>query len=362
MDFADEVRQLAGNVSVYKDSIQTEEATKISIVMPLLKILGYNIFDPTEVIPEFTADVGIKKGEKVDYALVLGGRPIILIEVKCLGTALNPHTSQLFRYFSTEIETKFGVLTDGLTYQFYSDLDQKNVMDTKPFLSLTLSSEIRDSEISELKKFHKDTFDPDKISSTAVQLKYSGEIRKYLKIQLENPEEDFLRFFIRKVHSGNVTAKVIEAFGPVVGDAFRKVINEMVGDRLKDAIEGVKQAETEEVEIDVEPSDGIITTEEEIEAFHIIRAIMSKHTHPENIVYKDTKSYFSINFQGNTWKWLCRLKLTTNQKSIMFRGQESETGWRQLDSLTDLYGLEDEFGEALKIVSGEKRSDEKDNL
>ena len=351
MDFADEVRQLANSLLAFVDNIQTEEATKISLVMPLLKTMGYNIFDPTEVVPEFTADVGIKKGEKVDYALMLHGKPIILIEVKCLGTVLNPHTSQLFRYFGTEIETKFGILTDGLTYQFYSDLDQKNVMDTKPFLSLKISPEIRDSELAELKKFHKDAFDPEKISSTAVQLKYRGEIRKYLKSQLDAPEEDFLRFFIRKVHSGNVTAKAIEAFGPVVEDAFKRVINEMVSDRLKDAIEGVKQAESEVAEIEVEPDDGIVTTEEEVESFHIIRAIMSRHIPAEEIVYKDTKSYFSINYQGNTWKWLCRLKLTPNQKSIALRTPAGDTGWRQLESLTDLYGMEKEFVEALNAVT-----------
>ena len=172
MDFTEEVRKLASSFTSFIENIKTEEATKISLVMPLLKAMGYNIFDPTEVIPEFTADVGIKKGEKVDYALMLNGKPIILIEVKCIGTTLDPCASQLFRYFSTEIETKFGILTDGITYQFYSDLDQKNVMDGKPFLSLQITPDIRDSEIAELKKFHKEAFDPEKniINGSSIEI------------------------------------------------------------------------------------------------------------------------------------------------------------------------------------------------
>ena len=176
-------------------------------------------------------------------------------------------------------------------------------------------------------------------------------MRRYLKEQLESPEEDFLKFFIRKVHSGKMTAKVMEVFGSVVQDAFQKVITEMVSDKLTNAIEGVKQAESIEVEPESEIDDGIVTTDEEIEAYHIIRAIMTKHIPAGDVVYKDTKSYFSINYQGNSWKWLCRLKLTHNQKSIAFRDAEGEIIWKQFNSLFDLYGMEQELLDALSVVA-----------
>ncbi len=78
MDFIDRIRDLSTRIPKQLEHIQTEEATKNALIMPFISALGYNVFDPTEVVPEFTADVGIKKGEKVDYAIHLDGKPIML--------------------------------------------------------------------------------------------------------------------------------------------------------------------------------------------------------------------------------------------------------------------------------------------
>lgn len=121
MDFIDQVKQFAKRVEGMKDTIQTEEATKTSIIMPFFSLLGYDVFNPNEFIPEFTADVGIKKGEKVDYAILSDGSPVILIECKWIGEPLEKHDSQLFRYFGTS-KAKFAILTNGLIYRFYTDL------------------------------------------------------------------------------------------------------------------------------------------------------------------------------------------------------------------------------------------------
>ncbi len=102
MDFIDEVKQFAGRIAKMKDSIQTEEATKTSMIMPFFRLLGYDVFNPLEFVPEYTADVGIKKGEKVDYAIMNeDGKPLILIEAKWCGENLDKHASQLFCYFAT---------------------------------------------------------------------------------------------------------------------------------------------------------------------------------------------------------------------------------------------------------------------
>jgi len=74
MDFIEQLQSLATKTNKLCSVLQTEEATKNALIMPFINILGYDIFDPTEVIPEFIADIGIKKGEKVDYAIVKDGK------------------------------------------------------------------------------------------------------------------------------------------------------------------------------------------------------------------------------------------------------------------------------------------------
>jgi hypothetical protein len=118
MDLIDQLRALATRVAAAKDMIQTEEATKNAMIMPFIQLLGYNVFDPMEVTPELVADVGTKKGEKVDYAVLRDGKPIMLFECKKSGADLHiNHASQLFRYFHVT-EARFGVLTNGLAYKF----------------------------------------------------------------------------------------------------------------------------------------------------------------------------------------------------------------------------------------------------
>lgn len=193
MDFNDEIRQFAKRVERLLPQIKTEEATKTSLIMPFLKILGYDVFDPFEVHPEFIADIGIKKGEKVDYAILREGIPVILIECKHHADLLEPHNSQLFRYFHTT-EAKFSLLTNGLEYRFYTDLMIPNKMDEKPFFEFRIT-EMRDNEIAELRKFHKNVFDLDNISSTASELKYLNELRTLITSEMQNPTEDFVRYF-----------------------------------------------------------------------------------------------------------------------------------------------------------------------
>jgi hypothetical protein len=245
MDFAEQVRELIALLDKNKDHVFTEEATKHSMVMPFLKVLGYNIFDPTEVIPEFTADIGVKKGEKVDYAIAFDKLPIILIEVKPARTLLQSKImTQLLRYFGVT-KSKFAILTNGIQYQFFSDFDEKNIMDTIPFLTVDLVPSIRDSEIAELRKFHKNHFDADKILSSAIELKYTGELKRYFKQQVKEPDEEFLRFFIKKTSfKGVITKQQFERLSPVVATAFKQYVNEAVSDTLKGALEEAKKAET----------------------------------------------------------------------------------------------------------------------
>jgi len=148
MDFKDQIKILGERVAKLKDQIQTEEATKHSFVMPFIQTLGYDVFNPTEVVPEYISDIGTKKGEKIDYAILKDGVPAILIECKHWAQDLVIHNNQILRYFNVS-KAKFGVLTNGINYKFYSDLEEPNKMDEKPFLEFNIC-EMKDNQVEEL--------------------------------------------------------------------------------------------------------------------------------------------------------------------------------------------------------------------
>lgn len=235
MDFIDQIRQESKRVESLKDTIQTEEATKTSIIMPFFaNIMGYDVFNPMEFTPEYTADVGIKKGEKVDYAVMSQGNPIILIEAKWIGEKLDKHDSQLFRYFGTTT-AKFAILTNGLIYKFYTDLDEPNKMDDSPFLEINML-DLKEAQIAELKKFHKSTFDVDEIITVASELKYSNDFKQTFASELQNPSDEMVKLFITSIYKGVKTQGVIEKFRPIVKKSLNQFISEMMNDRIKNAL------------------------------------------------------------------------------------------------------------------------------
>ena len=226
MDFIGNIKKLAEKALSQKDLLYTEEATKIALIMPFIQELGYNVFDPQEVRPEYTAGIGTKKGEKVDYAIFRDDSPAILFECKALGVALDSsHRNQLFRYFSAIIKVRFGVLTNGLMYQFYTDLDHKNRMDEKPFLKFDLSN-IQEPLVEELQKFTKANFNADTIISRAEDLKYTREIKHLLAEEYNAPTKEFVRFCMDRVDGGSKTKKRVEQFTGFAKRAFREFVYE----------------------------------------------------------------------------------------------------------------------------------------
>lgn len=210
MDFKDNIKQLSERVIKLKDSIQTEEATKNAFIMPFINALGYDVFNPLEVVPEMTCDIAMKKGEKIDYAIMKDGEPILLIECKHWAQDLKLHDNQLMRYFNVS-KAKFGLLTNGIIYRFYTDLLEPNKMDDKPFLEVDIT-DIKDSQIEEIKKFHKSYFDVDNILSSASELKYMGELKAVLAREFSNPSPEFVKYISKQVYDGVMTAKLLEQF------------------------------------------------------------------------------------------------------------------------------------------------------
>lgn len=339
----EKIKSFVERVISMKDSISTEEATKTSLIMPFFAMLGYDIFNPMEFVPEFTADVGIKKGEKVDYAIILNNEPMILIEAKSVSEKLEKHDSQLFRYFGTT-KSKFAILTNGIIYNFYTDLEEPNKMDSTPFLSVDLLN-LRDSDIAELKKFEKNTFDVTNILNTASDLKYCGLIKQFLKDQFTSPSDDFIKLILSAdIYEGRFTQNVIDRFKPIVKKSLTQYINDLVNDKIKNAL-NIEDAKLPEGEIiaevaESEETDGINTTEEELQAYYIVKSILCDTIELSRISWKDTISYFSIIIDNKVTKWICRIYFKENVKYVIIPS-ESENIKYILDNAEDLYKLSD---------------------
>ncbi len=308
--------KIDGIVKTFNDNssqIKTEEATKNALIMPFIAALGYDVFNPVEVVPEFTADVGTKKNEKVDYAIKKEEKIIILIECKSVNTDLGKqHASQLYRYFSVT-ESRFAILTNGLIYQFYSDIETPNKMDSKPFFTFSLL-DFKKHDIVELQKFTKDAFALDKILTTASSLKYTNAVKSILEKELTEPSEEFVRFFAKKVFEGSLTKQVLDKFTNIVKQARKQFINEKIDDRFKSVISNEEQEPL--LENNVVVDNGIDTTDEEIEGYNIIKAILRSTVDVKRVVMRDSKSYCGILLDDNNRKPLCRLHFNYSQKYI----------------------------------------------
>lgn len=349
MGFNEDLLQLSERIHSITGNIATEEATKMSMIVPFFQLLGYDVFNPNEFCPEYTADVGIKKGEKVDYAIIQNGEPIILIECKWCGDALDKHGSQLFRYFGTT-PAKFGILTNGLIYKFYTDLDESNKMDLTPFLEIDIS-ELKENHINELKKFCKSNFDKEKIFSTASELKYSNLIKEVLKTELDNPSDDFTKFLLTNIYDGQKNQKIIDKFKPIVKKSFSSFINEIMNQKISSALktENIK----EEPVLEEVQDNKINTTQDEIESFYIVRGLLAEIIDVKDIAHRDTESYFGILYQDNNRKPICRMSLESKKKQIHIPNADKTFVRYPLESLNDIYKYKKELIATVKRYIGE---------
>jgi len=350
-DFQEKLKVLSKRTDSIKDNILTEEATKTSLVMPFFQILGYDIFNPAEFTPEFIADVGIKKGEKVDYAIMSNNAPVILIEAKSVNETLQKHDSQLFRYFGTTA-AKFAILTNGIIYRFYTDLEEKNKMDTSPFFEFNLL-ELKDSAIQELSKFRKDSFDLEKIFNTASELKYLGKIKSFLNQQSEIPSEEFVKFLVSQVYDGIKTKNTIEKFEPIVKKGFKQFINELVNEKLNAALKTTVEEDRQEIinteiaatiESDEVKEPLVSTTEEEIQGYAIVKVILAEILDPDRVYYRDNQSYFNVLIDNSIRKWVVRLYLETSKKYIEFNDDDKTRV--PIEKTTDIIA----YSERIKLI------------
>ncbi|MCP3750788.1 type I restriction endonuclease [Pseudomonas sp. SBB6] len=351
MEFVERLNVMSAKVKQLASTIQTEEATKTAFVMPFIHtVLGYDVFDPSEVVPEYVCDIGTKKGEKIDYAILKGGEIQILIETKKVGEPLNiNHASQLFRYFHVTT-ARISILTNGRLYKFFTDLDAPNKMDEKPFLEIDLL-DIDEHVIPELQKLTKSAFDVDSIINAAGELKYVGQIKREMSTQFSNPDDDFVRFFASRIYDGAITQKVREQFSLLTRKAASQFINDQINDRLKSAISGVPYPTPAENVINETQADSIeaaedrvLTTMEELEGFHIVKAIVRTVVDAKRIAHRDTQSYFGILLDDNNRKPIARLHFNRSQKYLGIFDKDKNETRHPINSLDEIY----EFSSSLK--------------
>lgn len=367
MDFKDTVLQLAERIVKQKDAITTEEGTKNAFIMPMLIALGYDVFNPEEVVPELDCDLIKKKGEKIDYAIIKDNQPILLIECKHCKQDLNLHDTQLQKYFVAS-NSRFGVLTNGIEYRFYTDLDKSNIMDEKPFLVVNML-DLSDIDIEQLKKFHKSYYSESEILGTAQELKYMTEIKKIINHDFNSPSAEYVRFIAKQVYDGQVNANVINQFAPIVKRAIGSIINDIIADRLNVAIKNEEQSTVNtgqeqsndnglvmdklpEGVVMVDSENGVVTTQDELDAYNIIRSILRKYISADKIVYKDFKSYFAIGIENVSYWWVCRLSFGSRKMSVYFPTEGFKSQERiEIESVDDFFKYADRLEQSFYVAN-----------
>lgn len=348
MDLKLKLEQLHQKVVGLKEQINTEEATKNAFVMPFIQILGYDIFNPTEVIPEHICDIGTKKGEKVDYVIRKNDDPILIIECKHWKESADAHNSQLHRYYHVS-KARFGVLTNGIVYNFYTDLEKPNIMDEKPFFTINIE-DLKDSSIKILESFTKNDYNLENILDSAEALKYIKAIRKEFEKEIENPSDEIVKLLVGRFFEKPMTASRMISFKEYTKKALTLSINESISFRLKSALSINEQIEKQEdpvktaAPIDENNDSKIVTTEEELEAFQIAKAILREKVSSNRIAYRDTLSYFGVLLDDNNRKLLCRFHFNTANKYIETFHNGKEAGEKiLLNNLDEIYNFRDQL-------------------
>ena len=349
MDFSDKLSELRLRVDRQRSSVSTEEAAKTAFVLPFMQVLGYDIFNPAEVVPELTADHGVKKGEKVDYAIKHDEKIVILVECKKIGADLEAkHAGQLFRYFAVT-DARFALLTDGVRYVFFADLEKPNRMDERPFFEFNIL-EYRDRDVDELKKFAKHTFDLQTILDTAANLKYHKALMVEIEKEFSEPSDELVRLLSSRVYSGRFTGQVKAQFETLTSRALKDFVRERINDRLKSALDGDQSPKVEDGPVlDMANSDdnGIVTTEEELEAYRIVQAIGSEVVEPSRIAIRDAKRYCAVLLDDNNRRPICRFHFGSKRLAVSIFKEDGESR-ADIRSVNEIYRHKGDILDAIR--------------
>jgi predicted type IV restriction endonuclease len=250
-----------------------EEATKQFLIMPFIAALGYNVFDPDEVHPEHHADFSERNKNRVDYAIMREGNPVIAIEAKTVGTEISKERGQLRGYFNACPTIKLGILTDGIIFECFADTDEPNMMDPTPFLTFCVEDVANGTAdervlqgIQGLTKAH---FDPANMGAEARRKLIQGKFIDLLGKWHKEPSESLVKTMLSESDfQARQTAKVVEECTDLAKSAFKLFIDQKLLERvgLNKSDEEAEEKTIPAVQEEINTS-GIITTEDELEAF-----------------------------------------------------------------------------------------------
>ncbi len=317
-DFLSRLKSHVEHIKNVGAHCSTEETTKQALILPMLDILGFSPYDPTKVRAEFNADfLGVKASERVDYALFCHGVPVVFIEAKAYAEKVTNHAPQLSRYFNSSPNVPVGIITNGREWRFFTDLIHKNVMDSEPFLIIDLLDS-NETELSCLRRFRYDEFEPDKLRSMAEESTYFTAFTEVINSSLKNIDIDFVRYVANKACiQRQLTAKFLDSITPIVRRSIEKAVSDMVvsglsapdlskneqqtqiQDQDADFIEGVKDIVSPE-------NEKIVTTIDEQMLYSYSVDILGCDA---EILLKDTETYCALLYQGKVNRWLLRYRV-----------------------------------------------------
>jgi len=320
MQFKEELQKLSIQISERRLHVTNEEMTKQSLILPFIQVLGFDIYDPLETRPEYVADFGKKKGEKVDYAIFKNSIPVMFVEAKSVNEKLKNHDDQLRRYFNSTKDVSVGVITNGVEYRFFTDLDAPNMMDDKPFLVVDITK-LKESDFENLAKFKKEAFDKESLVKCAEELTYASTLDNNIKELLKNPSDEFIRFLIKDFAFQRVTSSIVDKFRPIVKQSISNAVLYMISDGLYRqevnsidpdlAVENVIKGRIKNKEI--------ITTDDELKSFDYVKEMLIKFGRSiDQVDYKDTTGYFSI-YVAIVNNWFIRMNFDSINKNFVTR-------------------------------------------
>ena len=342
MDFADRIYSHAKRVSELKDITEREEAAKTALVMPFLQVLGYDSFDPRVVVPEYNAHFGKKKAEKVDYAIKRNDEIIMLVEAKAAKDSLDSACAkQLQLYFNALPSVKIAILTNGVVYKFFTDLESENIMDEKPFMVFDFMN-IEEPLIPELKKLCNDCFDMEVALAAAQDLKYLSQIKKIIAAEIKNPTDELVKHFIKQVYTKVLWATVVESFREPVRLAFEHYVNDVINARLQGAMQSNSYdliENSDELANDLEKINKKEpeTTPEEWGGLYLVKALLCDTIDPNRIHMRDTIGYCGILLDNKNTKPICRLHFNSKTTKFLETFDAAKKGTKnQIEEISDI--------------------------
>ena len=326
MEFKEELQKLSTQIAERRIHVINEEMTKQSLILPFIQVLGFDIYNPLEVRPEYIADFGKKKGEKVDYAIFKDSIPVMFFEAKSVNEKLLNHDAQLCRYFNSTKDVSVGIITNGIEYRFFTDIDDTNIMDDKPFFVVNITK-LKESDFGNLAKFKKDSFNKESLTRCAEELTYASTLDSNIKELLKNPSDEFVRFLLKDFNFQRITSNIVDKFRPIVKQSISNAVLDRVSDGLyrQEVSTNIESNVIIENEIDDKiKSREIITTDDELKSFEYIKEMLTKYgRNVDQLGYKDTINYFSI-YVSNLNNWFIRINLDDFNNNFITR-IESET-------------------------------------